>query len=242
MENKEENLKQSAIALKERLEKEVPIMQQNLVALKRNEQNYAVLPTTVHNIAVIHNEEIYRLIDLISCLWRAGKPGKRRLLNLFRKPAFEKEQKKALEILDYLNLQERKAFAAQLDHVKKERQRIKRLNRRNKARAEKKGELDKFEPQPVPVVKDEIQYFQHVEYDPSRLLIIFWKFVTSGEHPLSDDEVYWLGKIRETCIDIYEKYIPNRLAAIEKCNVIIESYEEEDKNNPSGADAIPGNA
>ena len=242
MENKEENLKQSAIALKERLEKEVPIMQQNLAALKRNEQNYAVLPTTVHNIAVIHNEEVYRLIYLIEELWTVHIQNGKRLLHLFRKSAFEKEQDKALGILHYLNTQEWRLFHAQLDHVKKERQRIKRLNRRNKAIAEKKGELDKFEPQPVPVVKDEIQYFQHVEYDPSRLLIIFWKFVTSGEHPLSEDEIHWLGKIRETCIDIYEKYIPNRLAAIERCNAIIESYEEEDKNNSSGADAVTGNA
>ena len=238
MQKNDENLKQSAVVLKERLEKELPIMQQNLAALKRNEKNYAVLPTTVHNIAVIHNEEVYRLIDLICLLWKASNPAKRPWWKL-SKSKFEKRQQKALEILDYLQLQERKAYQQQLEHVKKERVRIKRLNRRHKAQAEKKGELEKFEPIPIPVVKDEIQYFQHVEYDPSRLLINFWQFVTSGEHVLDENEIDILDKIRDTCINIYETYIPKRLEAVERCNSIITSYEEEERNNAGGTEPVP---
>ncbi len=237
----DENLKQSAITLKERLEKEVPIMQQNLEALKRSENNFSVLPTTVHNVAVIHNEEVYRLIDLIHMLWVTSKPKERPWWKL-SKSDFEKHQKKALEVLKYLQLQERKAYQLQLENIKKERARIKRLNRRHKAAAEKKGELEKFEPTPVPVIKDEIQYFSHVEYDPSRLLIIWWRFVTKGEHIMDENEIDILGKIRQTCIDIYEKYIPQRIAAIENCDKIIASYENEKTSDSGSAETIPDNA
>jgi len=198
--------RRSVESTKERLEKELPIMRQNLETLKANEENYNVLAMTIHNIAVILSEEIYRFFDPILSLWKSNHIKRslwKRITNA-EPTIVEADTERVYEVLDEVISKEHTIYNQQLEYAKKERK-----------KAKKAGE-------DVRPLAEDIATFQHVEYDPSDIVARFWLLVVKGKIEVNEDHLYYLKQLYSLCVEVLEKYIPLREEALERCNQLLD--------------------
>jgi len=209
-ENEKDLYRRAVIGTKERVEKELPIMRQNLDTLKENEENYTVLAQTVHNIAIIINNEAYRFFEPFLRLWESNEVRKRSWMRIGKATIVEKDTDVVRDVLTQLINQEKKLHNRQLEEAKKERK---------KMLVEKKDE-------PVPTLEEMIADFRHVEYDPSAIFERFWMHVLTNNIELNDKHLGCLREIRSTCVSILEEYIPKREESIKKCDYILQKIDE----------------
>lgn len=217
-EKQEMNMRYTAEQLKQRLEKELPIMRQNFRSLQeRGDETFFNLPITVHNISLCVSERGHLFIAPTLRLYKASLPKQKRKWGILRmeRTANEKEIEKRIAFMENLLKSEFALYNEQLEEAKED---IKHEKEAQKE-AEKAGHDSQF----VPSLSKRIEYFRHVEVDMYEFLYPYMVLVSRGEIVQSEEQIKELRLMHELTIDIYKEFIPKREHALETCNAILAS-------------------
>lgn len=214
----EMNMRYTAEQLKNRLEKELPIMRQNYNSLQ-NIEGFSILPMVVHNISLCVSERVYLFIEPTLLLYKALLP-KRNLLGLLKRSLSgnEKEIEKRISFMDDLLRKELALYNEQLEEAKADIKREKKEQRK----AEKTGNTA----QPIPTLTERIVNFRHVEIDMYEFLYPYMVLVGSGEIEQNEQQIEVLQKMRDIATAILAEFIPKREQALNTCNTILQSDVE----------------
>lgn len=199
----------TAEQLKKRLEKELPIMRQNLASLESDDDGVLFrLPMAVHNISLCVSERVYLFIEPTIKLYKMALPEK--VLGIFKQSltADEKEIEKRVAFMEELLSKERRLYNKQLEEAKAD---IKR---------EKKDATDKTK---VATLRDRIEAFRHVEVDMYEFLYPYMMLVVRGEIEFGDEQREVLRGMRNSALYIFRSTIPKRETALETCNKVLTS-------------------
>lgn len=217
-EKQEMNMRYTAEQLKQRLEKELPIMRQNFRSLQESgNETFFNLPMTVHNISLCVSERAYLFIEPTLRLYKAALPKQKRKWGVLRmeRTANEKEIEKRIAFMEKLLKSEFALYNEQLEEAKED---IKREKKAQKE-AEKTGRGS----QSVPSLAERIAYFRHVEVDMYEFLYPYMVLVSRGEIVQNEQQVKELRIMHELATDIYKEFIPKREQTLETCNAILAS-------------------
>ncbi len=214
----EMNMRYTAEQLKNRLEKELPIMRQNYNSLQ-NIEGFGILPMVVHNISLCVSERVYLFIEPTLLLYKAVLP-KRNLLGLLKRSLSdnEKEIEKRISFMDDLLCKELALYNEQLEEAKADIKREKKEQRK----AEKSGNTA----QPIPTLTERIVNFRHVEIDMYEFLYPYMVLVGRGEIEQNEQQIEVLQKMRDIATAILAEFIPKREQALNTCNTILQSDVE----------------
>lgn len=214
----EMNMRYTAEHLKNRLEKELPIMRQNYNSLQ-NIEGFGILPMVVHNISLCVSERVYLFIEPTLLLYKAVLP-KRNLLGLLKGSLSdnEKEIKKRISFMDDLLRQELALYNEQLEEAKADIKREKKEQRK----AEKTGNTV----QSIPTLAERIVNFRHIEIDMYEFLYPYMALVGRGEIEQNEQHIEALQKMRDIAKTILAEFIPKREQALNTCNTILQSDVE----------------
>ncbi len=212
------NMRYTAEQLKERLQKELPIMRQNYHSLLNTQtETFFNLPMTVHNISLCVSERAYLFIKPTLRLYKAALPRQKRKLGLLRvkRTANEKEIEKRIAFMEELLKNEFALYNEQLEEAKEDIKREKK--------AQKEAEEAGCGCQSVPPLAERVDSFRHVEIDMYEFLYPYMVLVSRGEIVQNEQQVEELRKMHTLAIDIYKEFIPKRENALETCNAILAS-------------------
>lgn len=214
----EMNMRYTAEQLKNRLEKELPIMRQNYNSLQ-NIEGFSILPMVVHNISLCVSERVYLFIEPTLLLYKAVLP-KRNLLGLLKRSLSgnEKEIEKRISFMDDLLRKELALYNEQLEEAKADIKREKKEQRK----AEKTGNTA----QPIPTLTERIVNFRHVEIDMYEFLYPYMVLVGRGEIEQNEQQIEVLQKMRDIATAILAEFIPKREQTLNTCNTILQSDVE----------------
>ena len=214
----EMNMRDTAEQLKNRLEKELPIMRQNYNSLQ-NIEGFSILPMVVHNISLCVSERVYLFIEPTLLLYKAVLP-KRNLLGLLKRSLSgnEKEIEKRISFMDDLLRKELALYNEQLEEAKADIKREKKEQRK----AEKTGNTA----QPIPTLTERIVNFRHVEIDMYEFLYPYMVLVGRGEIEQNEQQIEVLQKMRDIATAILAEFIPKREQTLNTCNTILQSDVE----------------
>lgn len=217
-EKREMNMRYTAEQLKQRLEKELPIMRQNFRSLQEcGNETFFNLPMTVHNISLCVSERGHLFIAPTLRLYKAALPKQKRKWGILRteRTTNEKEIEKRIAFMEKLLKSEFALYNEQLEEAKED---IKREKKAQKE-AEKTGRGS----QSVPSLAERIAYFRHVEVDMYEFLYPYMVLVSRGEIVQNEQQVKELRIMHELATDIYKEFIPKREQTLETCNAILAS-------------------
>ena len=214
----EMNMRYTAEQLKNRLEKELPIMRQNYNSLQ-NIEGFSILPMVVHNISLCVSERVYLFIEPTLLLYKAVLP-KRNLLGLLKRSLSgnEKEIEKRISFMDDLLRKELALYNEQLEEAKADIKREKKEQRK----AEKTGNTAQL----IPTLTERIVNFRHVEIDMYEFLYPYMVLVGRGEIEQNEQQIEVLQKMRDIATAILDEFIPKREQTLNTCNTILQSDVE----------------
>lgn len=215
----EMNMRYTAEQLKNRLEKELPVMRQNYNSLQ-NIEGFGILPMVVHNISLCVSERVYLFIEPTLLLYKAILP-KRNLLGLFKKSLSdnEKEIEKRISFMDDLLRQELALYNEQLEEAKADIKREKKEQRK----AEKLGNTAVHS---IPTLAERIVNFRHIEIDMYEFLYPYMALVGRGKIEQNEQQIEALQRMRDIAMTILAEFIPKREQALNTCNTILQSDVE----------------
>lgn len=199
----------TAEQLKERLEKELPIMRQNLASLESDDDGVLFrLPMAVHNISLCVSERVYLFIEPTLKLYKMALPKK--ILGIFKQSltADEKEIEKRVAFMEELLSKERRLYNKQLEEAKAD---IKR---------EKKDATDKTK---IATLRDRMEAFSHVEVDMYEFLLPYMMLVVQGKIEFGDEQKELLNVMRNLALYIFRTTIPKRETTLDTCNKVLAS-------------------
>lgn len=214
----EMNMRYTAEQLKQRLEKELPIMRQNFRSLQEcGNDTFFNLPMTVHNISLCVSERGHLFIAPTLRLYKAALPKQKRKWGVLRmeRTANEKEIEKRIAFMEELMKSEFALYNEQLEEAKAD---IKREKKAQKE-AEEAGHGSQY----VPSLAERREYFRHVEVDMYEFLYPYMVLVSRGEIVQNEQQVEELRIMHELAIDIYREFIPKREQTLKTCNAILAS-------------------
>lgn len=217
-EKREMNMRYTAEQLKQRLEKELPIMRQNFRSLQEcGNETFFNLPMTVHNISLCVSERGHLFIAPTLRLYKAALPKQKRKWGILRteRTTNEKEIEKRIAFMEELLKSELALYNEQLEEAKED---IKREKKAQKAQ-EEAGHGS----QSIPPLAERIESFRHVEIDMYEFLYPYMVLVSRGEIVQNEQQVEELRKMHTLAIDIYKEFIPKREHTLETCNAILAS-------------------
>ena len=217
-EKREMNMRYTAEQLKQRLEKELPIMRQNFRSLQEcGNETFFNLPMTVHNISLCVSERGHLFIAPTLRLYKAALPKQKRKWGILRteRTTNEKEIEKRIAFMEELLKSELALYNEQLEEAKED---IKREKKAQKAQ-EEAGHGS----QSIPPLAERIESFRHVEIDIYEFLYPYMVLVSRGEIVQNEQQVEELRKMHTLAIDIYKEFIPKREHTLETCNAILAS-------------------
>lgn len=217
-EKQEMNMRYTAEQLKQRLEKELPIMRQNFLSLQEcGNETFFNLPITVHNISLCVSERGHLFIAPTLRLYKAALPKQKRKWGILRteRTANEKEIEKRIAFMEELLKSDFALYNEQLEEAKEDIKREKK--------AEKEAEKTGRGSQSVPSLAERIAYFRHVEVDMYEFLYPYMVLVSRGEIAQNEQQVEELRIMHELATDIYKEFIPKREQALKTCNAILAS-------------------
>ena len=212
------NMRYTAEQLKQRLEKELPIMRQNFRSLQVcGNESFFNLPMTVHNISLCVSERAYLFIEPTLRLYKAVLPKQKRKCGLLRtkRTANEKEIEKRIAFMEELLKSEFALRNEQLEEAKEDIE--------HEKKAQKEAEEAGRGSQSIPPLAERIESFRHVEIDMYEFLYPYMVLVSRGEIVQSKQQVEELCQMHKVAIDIYKEFIPKREHALETCNAILAS-------------------
>lgn len=203
----------TAEQLKTRLEKELPIMRQNLASLEAHDDGVLFrLPMAIHNISICVSERVFLFIEPTLKLYKMALPEK--VLGIFKQSLTddEKEIEKRVAFMEELLSKERRLYNKQLEEAKAD---IKR---------EKKEATDKTK---VADLHDRIEAFSHVEVDMYEFLYPYMMLVIQGKIEYGEEQKEQLNIMRELALYVFRSTIPKREVALDTCNKVLASYNVE---------------
>lgn len=210
MENKTQELgmQYTAAHLKERLQKELPVMRENAVSILNSSNDYiGNLPMIVHNLSICVSERAYLFIEPTLRLYRALLPKQKWCIRKVVQTPNKKEIEKRIIFLEELVRRERTLYNEQLEEAKED---IKREKKTHSAGV-------------IAPLKERIDYFRHVEIDMYEFLYPYMILVNRGEIEQDERQIDELRTMRKIAQDILQEFIPKREAALNTCNEILNS-------------------
>ena len=221
----EGNMRYVAEKLKERLEKELPVMRRDLESLTQIQQG--LLPLAVHNISLCVNERIYLFIEPVLRTYKEALPKQKRKFGIIplERTEDEKQMLKRIAFLEDLVRKEHILYNQQLAQAKKDIKDEKKKYKADKEAAAKEGKT--IPPMNIPSLQERIEFFKHIEIDMYDF--IFPLIVLEGRGVLEPNERYYdeINHIREIAISILEEFIPKREKALETAIQVLNSQNEQ---------------
>lgn len=187
-------LRQTAEKIKCQVQKELPVLEQNLSTLTQKE-SIMTLPIAVHNICVNLEGQAYKFISPALRLYRYTE-----ITTLM--PELVAMTKKTIEILQDLEEKEEQLYNEQYKQMMIEKQ-----------YAEEHGE--EF------CVEAEIEVFSHVEADMSSFFKKVLMLVIAGQMSLNAEQVEIMNQVKEICISALEHAILQKKQVLEGTSKIL---------------------
>lgn len=218
------NMRYVAKELKERLEKELPIMRRDLESLKALQQG--IYPFAVHNISICVYERVYLFIEPTLRLYKAVLPKQRRKFGIIKvdRTEDEKQMEKRIAFLEDILRTEHALYNEQLERAKEDIKREKKEYKEAQAAAAKEGRT--LQPLNIPSLQERIEFFKHVEIDMYDF--IYPLIALAGRGAIEPNEIYTdeINNMRMIAIRILEEFIPKREAALEAAIKVLNSQTE----------------
>ena len=201
-ENTLEEYKKVALKVRERVQKELPILKGLLEAIESSEGNIQLLPQLVHTIAVVAPTKSYVFLDGVNDIYDAFiQDGKPYSIN----HDLWKSIKKTHSVVNKLYTQEKDEFLRQVEfHKVRLEQRI----------------LEGEELDVSAELEREIEYFQHVECDISSAIKSFIFVMIVGYQP-TDSQINAMRKMMEQAKDILSTELARHENSLNTCNQIL---------------------
>lgn len=190
----DKSLYQTAEKIKCQVQKELPILEQNLSSLTQTE-SIMTLPIVIHNICVSLERQAYMFISPALQLYMSTD-------TTILTPELAAMNKKTIEILEELEKKEEQLY--------KEQEKQMLLNMQY---AEKHGE--EF------CISAEIDAFNHVEADMSSFFKKVLMLVIAGQMSLNTKQVEIMNYVKEICIYVLEHAISQKKQVLDGVNKIL---------------------
>lgn len=220
----EGNMRYVAEKLKERLEKELPVMRRDLESLKA--LSNGLLPLAVHNISLCVNERIYLFIEPVLRTYQETLPKQKYKFGIIplERTEDEKQMLKRIAFLEDLVRKEHILYNQQLAQAKKDIKDEKKKYKADQEAAAKEGKT--IHPMNIPSLQERIEFFKHIEIDMYDF--IFPLIALEGRGVLEPNERYYeeINHMREIAISILEEFIPKREKTLETAIQVLNSQNE----------------
>jgi hypothetical protein len=197
-----EEYKKVALKVRERVQKELPIISGLLDAIESSEENIQILPQLVHTIAVISSNKSYVFLDGVYEIYeefiQKGKP-------YSIEHDLWKSIKKTHSVVSKLYTQEKEEFLRQLNHHKS----VLESRKLEDADFDISAELER-----------EKEYFQHVECDISSAIKSFIFLMIIGYEP-SEKQISAMRTMMSQARTILAEQKTKHKNSLETCKQII---------------------
>ena len=192
----DEDYRRTALKVKESIERELPILEQNLATLLGTE-NIIVLPDTIHNICVVLEREAYKFIQ----------PA----FNLYDYMDSENLNEATKHIIDTNKKVLQDLLKQETDHVAEQEA---QMQKEKAAALKAKRPFDE---------RVEREVFTHVEADISVFYRKLIMLLISGSYFLTPHQKRVLEEVRTLCIGILQLTIPRKRQALVNVKKILEA-------------------
>jgi len=190
----DEDYRRTALKVKELIERELPILEQNLATLQ-NTNNIAILPDTIHNICVILEREAYKFL--------------RPAFNLYDYTDSENLNASTKHVIDSNKMILQDLLKQEADHIAEQEAQMQK---------EKAAALKAKRPFNERV---EREVFTHLEADISPFYRKLIMLLITGSYFLTPYQKRVLDEVHDLCITTLQTTIPRKRQALVNINKIL---------------------